>query len=659
MGRKRRKESQTKRNHKTERASYPHKPLRWQTIYTSKWFLPLVGVFVLTTLLSVRPITAIDIGFHLRGGQWILGNMAFHKNDVFTYTVNQNEYIAMYWLYQVLVYSLFTLTGYAGLSIMNAILIALVFFLMFIRMKSNGIPVWLATITLLLTTLAMETRFMIRPEVMTWILLIVTLLILDQYFHYKKNYLYLLPIIQLLWVNVHGLFILGWIATGTYLMSTWFHERKFDTGLCKWFIVSIMVSLANPYFLKGITFPFYLFTRLQGSSIFKDAIAEFKSPWTIKTTALRPFLPALSLYSYYLTTFASFILCLITYKKRKVHEYLILGAFFYISATAIRNVPLFIIVAIPLIAVSVRDIVHFRFPSKQAKIVTILFRYTPYVFLIFTALFSLRVITDAYYIADRRTKNFGTGLDKYTNPISAADFIVRNNLRARMLNDLNSGSWLIWTIPQPVFIDGRLEVMQETFFQEYLKSFEPGGLAQLIEEYKPKIILFDYFVALKWHIQLKRMPEWRLIYWDEKSVIYAHQGYAREWPAISFIDVVSQLGIDTAMSDADVWSVLKTPGQSKFAYWVEGFFKKQHRPVGLLKMGDFAYVNHEFRSAEFLYLAFLKITRGNFYEVHFNLGSLYYRSHDYKKMLYCYERILQEHPENTLAQQRVNEVRRK
>jgi len=78
-----------------------------------------------------------------------------------------------------------------------------------------------------------------------------------------------------------------------------------------------------------------------------------------------------------------------------------------------------------------------------------------------------------------------------------------------------------------------------------------------------------------------------------------------------------------------------------------------------MKMAIFAYQNNEFRPAELLYLNFLKKTGGTLYEVYFNLGSLYYRQHAFKKTLYCYERVIYEHPENTLAQQRITELKRK
>lgn len=658
MSRKQKKITQPKHVHVKIKNSHPCKPLTWADIYTSQWFLPLIGVFLLVIVFSLRLIIDIDIGFHLRGGQWMLENMSFHKNDVFTYTVNQNEYIAMYWFYQIILYLVYTFSGYSGLTIMNSILLVLVFSLIFTRMRLSGVPLWFATIAIFLTVCVMEIRFGIRPEVVTWIFLLLTLLILDQYNHNKKNYLFLLPMIQIFWVNFHGLFILGWIVSATYCASTWFHERRLDRTLLTWFMVTVLVSFINPYFFKGVTFPFYLFTRLQSSNIFKHVISELTSPWAIRATEGAPFFPRGALYLYYLLTFVSFAFLLITHRKRKMHDYVLLVAFFYLSCVAIRNVPLFMIIAIHIIALSVHDLIT-GFTLKARTITKLSARYLPYVFLIIIILLSLRIVTNAYYISDRRFVVFGTGLHPYVHPIGAADFMLKNKLHGRIINDLNSGSWCIWQLPQPVFIDGRLEVMREKFFQEYLESFTHGGLQKLIHTYNPKMILFNSSVALKWNMQLRKMHDWRLIYWDEHSALYACHDYAPSLPAITLIEAAAHKDLDTALSDSSVWNVLTIPRTPHRTHWIEGFFKKQEYPRGLMNMGIFAYQNNEFRVAELFYLEFLKKTEGHLYEVYFNLGSLYYRRGDYEKARYCYERVLHEHPENVLARQRIKEIQRR
>src|SRR4030042_1906232 len=441
---------------------------RWKNIISSPWFIPMISLFLLIILLSIRLIIDLDLGFHLRGGQWMLENRSFHKFDVFTYTVNDHEYIAMYWLYQIILFITYKLFNYGGISILNSILLVIVFFMIFLRMKNHNIRPGIISIIFLPALFTMEIRFGVRPEIMTWILLLCMLTVLDQYYHHGRNYLFLLPIIQLFWVNLHGLFIIGWFLLGAYFISKYFHEHKFDKKLFWWSLCTILISLVNPYFIKGVLFPFYLFTRLQCSNIFKGAITELTSPWSTKALANMPHLP---LFIYYAFVLISFLFLIYTWRKRKLHEFLIIAAFFYISYTTVRNLPIFIIAAMPIIGTGLNELLSKGKLNFFKKNIHGAMRPAAFLLTGFIILLCIRIVTNAFY-AGRRGGNFGIGMDEKMHPVAASEFMNKNGLRTRFINDLNRGSWLIWATKQPVFIDGRLEVIQEDFFREYEKSYQ-------------------------------------------------------------------------------------------------------------------------------------------------------------------------------------------
>lgn len=653
---KRKKKKHLKKESVRVKAATSVRILTWKAVYTSPWFIPLVVTFAFIILLSIRLIIDIDLGFHLRGGEWMLQHKAFHRYDVFTYTVNNNEYIAMYWFYQIMLYFVYTLLSYGGLTIFNALLITLVFFIMFLRMKIQGAPLFSMVLVLFFSVLAMELRLGVRPEVMTWLFLALMLLVLDQYFYHRKNYLFWLPLIQLLWVNTHGLFILGWVVTGAYLVSTSVDRRTFDKVLFRWFLATIIISCVNPYFLKGIAFPFYLFTRLQSTSIFKDVISEFVSPWSQMAVEKISHLP---LYVYYAFSILGLVSLGVSFRRRKIHEFILFPAFFYLSYAIIRNVPLFVIIASNVLVGSARDVqIPASIKDHSNKIFHRFASWLPVAATIFLLLCCLRLISNAFYV-DRGGGNFGLGLDQQFHPVKAARFLVENDLDGRILNDMNLGSWLIWKVPQPVYIDGRLEVMQEEFFREYHRSHAPGGLTKLISKYKPRLILFDYGYpqALQWDIQLKEMPGWRIIYWDETAVIYAPETYALHFPALSFTATVAALGIDTTLSDSTALKILRAPVKTGFLRWLEGFFIRQHLRGDLTKMAFYAYLNLEFRAAELLYLEALRMAPDHREEIFSNLGAVYYFSQNYERSFYCYQRVFQQNSQHTLARRRMLELK--
>ncbi|HJT24223.1 MAG TPA: hypothetical protein VJ873_06580, partial [bacterium] len=187
----------------------------------SPWLYPFLACFLLFILFSAKQINDFDLGFHLRTGQWILVNHAIPQKDLYTYTVPQHDYVDMEWLYEVGLFCAYKWFGYPALTVLNIVLVFLAFGLVFARMKVGGAAPWLYPFLGLWTLVAVEPRFIVRPEVLTWVLLALQLYLLDLWWKGKKDLLFLLPLIQLLWVNTEGIFILGWVVMGAYLAGGW------------------------------------------------------------------------------------------------------------------------------------------------------------------------------------------------------------------------------------------------------------------------------------------------------------------------------------------------------------------------------------------------------------------------------------------------------
>lgn len=585
----------------------------------------------------------------------MIQNKSFHHYDQFTYTVSHHEYIAMYWLYQIILFIIFKFLGDGAITIFNSILILLFFFLIYLRLKKSSVPLWLICILILTSVFSLEIRFGVRPEIFTYIFMVLMLYILDLFYFYKKNLLFLLPIIQVLWVNFHGLFIIGWGILFCYLISTLFYEKTKFKELLKWSIISIIASFFNPYTVKGILFPFYLFTRLQNSSVFKDAITEFASPFSARGFLLTSHL---ALFIYFIFFILSIFTLIIMRKKIKIHEYLLFLTFGYLSGTAVRNIPIFMIIAIHILGIGFKDLIAEI--KKSRCIPKTLENSIAITISIFTLLFILHIINNGYY-ASRGGGRFGIGFDPEVQPIKACEFIVKNNLRGKILNDMNRGSWLIWAVREPVYIDGRLEVMKEKLFREFHNSHQPGGIVSLIEKYKPDLIIFDYSYpeALFWDIDLENLPDWDIIYLDETSVIYARNGYGERFKPFSFSKVLQNLGIDTIFDEQKIWNILHKPQKSGFKLFLESMHKKQTYPVSLTRLAFYASIKLDFITAEILYLNALKNAEYHLAEIYFRLGLIYHFMEKLDKAEYCYLRVLSEKPGHKDALKMLNRLRQR
>jgi len=621
----------------------PGSPFQLKTLIQSGWIYPLVACFILLLLLSAKQIGSYDLGTHLRTGQWIIQNHSFPGKDTFTYTQTSREYLDSNSLYQILLYLLQEGFGYPSLVLLNMLAIVLVFVLLLWRLKLSHAPPVLTCLCLLLAILMMERRFLIRPEVFSWLFLSLTLLVLELRAR-NKDFLYLLPLIQFLWVNMEGLFILGWFVMASYAFSGRFHQKRWDPKLIRYALLSLVADFLNPYFLKGVLFPFFLLTRLQSSNAHKQTITELHSPLEYLKTQNLHYDSNSHIFLLFVLAGLALLFVFLTLGRRKCHECLLLAAFGMMAFAAVRNIPLFALVAAPILASAVQDYRAQRpWDWNRGKAL-------PLLSAVFILLASLRVATNAFYITDRRVDRLGLGLDAERLPVKAAGFLAQNHLDGRLLNHLDFGGWLDWKGPQPTFIDGRSEVVEDGFYNEYIRSFQGTGLMTLLIRYRPQLILMEYNAAPGWVEQLQHFPDWRLIYLDECAAIYASSDYAKDFPALSFPSLLPARQIPP-QTDESITQLLQQVKPSRVQTWLEGFFRPRDYPMGLCSMGLFALKTGEYPSARDLFAAGLRRAGGGYDEVFFNLGVSNLHLKNYSLGRTCFEDALQLYPDNQSARQ--------
>src|SRR5947209_20353863 len=83
--------------------------------------------FVLAAIAAVAPIRSYDYFWHLTTGRWIIEHHAIPRFDPLALASAHVPWINGEWLYQIVLYALHGIGGYAGFSIINAILIAAIF----------------------------------------------------------------------------------------------------------------------------------------------------------------------------------------------------------------------------------------------------------------------------------------------------------------------------------------------------------------------------------------------------------------------------------------------------------------------------------------------------------------------------------------------------
>lgn len=172
-------------------------------------YIAYAGLFFLFILYHLLqwPITGADtdLWYHLNSGRYILENGSVPKDSYFSFIQPPREWVDYFWFFQVVVYKIYQLFDYYGLVYLRAIIfssLAVFIFLFFFSKHRAERPYLLIAVVFCLYVLFFIPRYhLIRPHMFTYLFVLIFLYILE--FHREKSFL--LPIISVFWMNLHGI----------------------------------------------------------------------------------------------------------------------------------------------------------------------------------------------------------------------------------------------------------------------------------------------------------------------------------------------------------------------------------------------------------------------------------------------------------------------
>jgi hypothetical protein len=185
------------------------------------WAFLAVGLPVLATLIA--NLSAVDLAYHLRAGAMTLDTGQIPTVDTFTFTAPGASWLNQQWGAQVILAAVYKLAGWTGLTLLRAALVGLIFGCLFEACRRRGLDLrraaWLTLAAFIVTAVALA----LRPQLLGMALLAVTLLLVsDRRAHPRR--VWAVPLIVLVWANIHGSFFLGPVVLGLAWLED-VHER--------------------------------------------------------------------------------------------------------------------------------------------------------------------------------------------------------------------------------------------------------------------------------------------------------------------------------------------------------------------------------------------------------------------------------------------------
>jgi len=453
---------------------------------------------------KINLVTA-DLGRHLRNGEFIFQNPEVLFRNFYSYTHPDFPVINHHWGSGIVFWNIFKIGGFSGLSLFNLFLSLVTFFLFFwLAKKSSGVG--LATLVSIFLIPLFAERTEIRPEIFSYFFAGIFLFLLS-----SQKHLWLLPLLQIFWTNLHIYFFLGPLLVGIFLIS------KKSRPLFYVFILITTACFANPFGLRGVFSPLTIFEN------YGYRLVENQPVWFIEKLIRNPNFTIFKINFGIL--FASFILAFRKTKKFFL-PHLFLALFFSVLAwKAIRNFTIFALFSLPIISGNLQNILPKKFVVDQALI---LISTTLLVFA-----FPL-VVSDAIPSFFPYWHEAGLGLEKENS--AAAEFFKKEKIKGPIFNNYDIGGYLIFHLfPQhKVFVDNRPEAYPKEFFEKvYIPMQENDQEWQKQDQkYQFNAIFFSRLDATPWgqNFLVSRIndPQWAPVFVDQYTIIFLKRNEKNE-----------------------------------------------------------------------------------------------------------------------------------
>ncbi|HEY0101491.1 MAG TPA: hypothetical protein VGB76_21375 [Pyrinomonadaceae bacterium] len=478
-------------------------------------FVLLAAIFTLTA----GQITDPDFWWHLRTGQLIFETRAIPHTDIFSFTAQGREWVTHEWLAEVLIYAIYKLAGWGGLVVSFSLLMTAALWIAYRRAAELAPHPYVAGAAVLLGALATAPMWGVRPQMISFLFTSIYVAVLGDYARrgQTKGLWRLVPL-MLVWANMHGGYALGLALIGLtgagLLLDEWMGERSERPlsvrlrPLLFLFAACALVVPLNPNGLRLFSYPF----ETLNSHAMHAYIEEWFTP-NFHLLISQPFA---------LLVFATFAALALSPKKVRPGELFLLCVAAYAALRAWRNIPLFALVAVPLLAEHAWQLLESRArwrwlnePEKREAGAKAGVQLALNVLLLICVPFGLCVANVSKVVARQGSSE----AEKY--PAAAVEFLRAHPESGAIYNDYGWGGYLIWKLyPQrEVYIDGRADVYGDAFMEEALETMagERNWRAPL-ERYGVRTVFIQPNTPLA---SLLRQDEtWHSVYEDRQAVIF-------------------------------------------------------------------------------------------------------------------------------------------
>jgi len=425
----------------------------------------VVDAFFVVLVVVRGPVDA-DYWWHLTTGRLILESGSVPTVDPFSFAYD-GPWVAHEWLGEVLIAVLVDAAGYPVTAAVFGVATAASLLIPARALHGRGVSVRALVPWIVIGTYALASFATVRPQIASWLLLSVLLVLLMGLRAEDRYRPWLVLPLMLAWANLHGLYAIGLGVIGVYVGFTMIGRTALSPR--RWtalgmLVGSVAASALTPAGPAGLLYPLrYLRQDDWGTAFIAEwQPADFTDPrqWGV----------------------ALLVIAVLVLGRRSTSAWLTAVAIvgIVLALIAVRNAPLAVVMTMPMLATA------------------------------FNAWVGLPKVTTARRAGQRRILELGvaavvivgilvvlpraaTGREETTFPVAAFDALEEVDSDARTFVDYDWGGYAIHRLHAndgSVFIDGRSDMYPREIFEDYLAiRGAEDGWEELAGSYGIQVIL--------------------------------------------------------------------------------------------------------------------------------------------------------------------------
>lgn len=454
-----------------------------------------------------------DVWWHLKVGDWIVHHMAVPHVGILSRTAAQRPWVAYSWGYEVMLSRAYAWFGLVGIGVFGTLLTLIVAYSVYWMARRLSAQFWLSVLLSIAAFSAFLFNGMPRPFFFSIALFCVMLtLILEAHRTGRQQLLYWLPLIFMLWANLHIQFVYGLFVLGLYVGVNLAQTIAKSGGFALECLAPMELPAKPLLAITGASFAATLIgpnTYHPYISVLEYSQAKFSYQVIVELQPLsfRGFSHFVELFlgaaGFYAVGFR---------KKLDLFKLLLMVATVVIAFRTMRDAWFLCASAVACIA----DVApEERAPETQEIRET----WSGFSGVVLAVAVLLTLFTRGTDFNERALDRTISG----TYPVNAVNFLRQNPVPGPLYNNLNWGGFLMWYMPDhPVAIDGRNDLYGDELDKLFYAS-QSADTGYATDPYlnEAGVVILDSTLPLAKILTVD--PRFSLVYRDQIATVFARR----------------------------------------------------------------------------------------------------------------------------------------